>query len=613
MKKILYSLLSILIVFFLLSGQSSAFDQGNGFICVNDNNDLAADFQAALDEISSSNRPDSNLRLIQGTFSVPNDPNGHFNIETNHSLTISGGWNANCSSQTPDPQLSILNGGTTQEDDVGGVLSIVILNNTAAATVDIAYLTIRNGIADLDGGGLSFEHDVTNTSVLATVNINNVISESNFTGAFGSGISIYDWGTNGLNVNISDCIVRNNKVIAASGGGPAGIYIDNLEADIEVYVSRCQILNNTAEFDGSGFYINSGDGDVRLVNNVIARNTIIDDNGGGIYIVNIDGGNYTLTNNTITENASNGLDLGFQDGAGIYAELDNNSSMLNIYNNIVFNNSANGDGNDIYIYNPNANEVNIHNNDFSTTRDLGFYIEDDTNLSMSMNLNDVPPLFVGAAAGDYHLSQLSPVITKGDNNAPAVPADDLDTNPRPVNGTVDMGAYEYQGAVSTTTTSTSSTTTSTTSTTLPGGTTTTTLPPATTTTTTSTTTTSTTSTTLPGSTTTTTVPAKKSGGGSCFIATAAYGSYMADDVMVLRKFRDEYLLTNQPGRAFVKFYYAYSPPVADYIAQHETLRTLTRAALSPLVFSVKSPISASYLFLIAGIFFIGLVSYRKEK
>jgi hypothetical protein len=71
--------------------------------------------------------------------------------------------------------------------------------------------------------------------------------------------------------------------------------------------------------------------------------------------------------------------------------------------------------------------------------------------------------------------------------------------------------------------------------------------------------------------------------GPCFIATAAYGTPMAEEIQILRDFRDEYLLTNPVGSTLVDIYYRVSPPIAEFITEHPSLKPIVRAGLAPAV------------------------------
>ena len=75
----------------------------------------------------------------------------------------------------------------------------------------------------------------------------------------------------------------------------------------------------------------------------------------------------------------------------------------------------------------------------------------------------------------------------------------------------------------------------------------------------------------------------------CFVATAAYGTSTAEQIDVLREFRDEVLLKNALGSVSVTLYYRLSPPVADFIAGNEAVRTLVRELLvDPIVWLVEA-------------------------
>ena len=100
----------------------------------------------------------------------------------------------------------------------------------------------------------------------------------------------------------------------------------------------------------------------------------------------------------------------------------------------------------------------------------------------------------------------------------------------------------------------------------------------------------------------------------CFIATAAFGSKFEKHVQLLRRFRDFYLMPNSIGRTFVKAYYKYSPPMADFIAKHDILRTMVRWGLAPLIAVswMLLHFGAAPTLLLMGLMFSGmLIGYRK--
>jgi hypothetical protein len=89
-------------------------------------------------------------------------------------------------------------------------------------------------------------------------------------------------------------------------------------------------------------------------------------------------------------------------------------------------------------------------------------------------------------------------------------------------------------------------------------------------------------------------------GGGCLIATATYGSELSDEVQFLRGFRDNSILRTSTGSNFMTvfnaWYYSFSPAVAQFIREHPTARTVTKAAVYPLMGILRIGAMAFHLF-----------------
>ena len=80
----------------------------------------------------------------------------------------------------------------------------------------------------------------------------------------------------------------------------------------------------------------------------------------------------------------------------------------------------------------------------------------------------------------------------------------------------------------------------------------------------------------------------QSGAEGCFIATAAYGSPLATEVVILCRFRDTRLRPNWLGRHLIGIYEYCSPPLANWIAERPVARLgVQKWLLSPAIWAAK--------------------------
>ena len=400
-----------------------------------------AELSAAL-STAASNGQDDVIQVVQGTYL------GVFAytaaaMET-YGLTIAGGYVTGCVSQTVNPLNTVLDaqaagvalaldGGVSLPNLTVDGLSLrngskglavtnattVTLtnlagsNNTGAAVevTNSANLTLTGSVLNANAYGLY----VTSVSGLVTLR-NNIFSDNT---TAGNGGGCYLSMTGGTALLTGNTIIRN----AAAAGG--GVYVTG---PVSVTLDSNLISANTASNNSAGVFAD-GTTTLSATNNVIARNTSTTGPGGGIGVTLVT--KTTLTNNTLTGNQAN-------TGGGLWLRLVNVAHAADIYNNIIWGNTATGVGADVYLENTVAAVVTLKNNDVA-----GFSSTPTVTLDVT-NQNNAP-LFQDAANGIYNLTNTSPCYEAGDNAAPARPTLDILGNSRIIGAKVDLGAYEYTG------------------------------------------------------------------------------------------------------------------------------------------------------------------------
>lgn len=283
----------------------------------------------------------------------------------------------------------------------------------------VSNSTIKNNKSGEKGGGIFYDYQssrgpstILNSSIMGNISSNNgggvycfnssfyiegcIVSGNKIENNYGSGGGFY-----GSSSTVINSTFENNSAVSEGGG----LYIGG-----NSYIFGCQINGNSVlSGDGGGIYTPSS----VIVNSNIIKNYA--NRGGGIFT----GSNPTIINSTITENEalSNG---------GAITGRDYASPIL--INNILWDNLASGNQNEIYLYMTSSITVS-HSN-----------IQGGWEGEGNINTN---PLFVDSENSNYRLQPGSPCINAG-TNTDGIPAEDIEGTIRPQGTGYDMGAYEFQ-------------------------------------------------------------------------------------------------------------------------------------------------------------------------
>ena len=281
--------------------------------------------------------------------------------------------------------------------------------------------------------------------------LSNCVLTANSAGEYGGGAD---------QCTLYSCTLSNNAAFDGGGAGNSTLYNCSLNGNNALYgggaafstLTNCVVAENYGEYGSGGAFYST------LLNSLIESNTASVAGGvGGCVLTNCilsynfanatgpaEGGggaqDSSLYNCLLTYNSSETVGGGARGSVLINCTLALNTAVqdgggvdtCDLTNSIIDPNYAAG----------NADYSGSNNMSWCCTQPLPHAGSGDFVIGVS-NVDNEPLFVIPFSGNNFRLWPTSPCIDSGNNSVVPVTVD-LDGNPRIVNGTVDMGAYEFQ-------------------------------------------------------------------------------------------------------------------------------------------------------------------------
>ncbi len=376
-----------------------------------------------LQYIINNTYPNNTVKVQAGTFY------GNFTMKEN--VQLSGGWNESFTSQTDYTTILDAKGSGRVLNQPSSFSTMTIWSN----------FTIQNGNltspgSENIGSGVALKE---NGQVKHCLIQNNTFSypEGN---CLGGGVGSETTLSSRDLVMVDDCIIRNNTATHGGGVRIRGTIQNSLieenrttnnaaggvQLNLDGNMYNCIVRNNHSGGDIGGVRLNGTSSDGTIANCLIYGNTAAGSVGGvGVELHNI-------INCTIVGNKQGKTDTD-KEYCGVHssASADRDRKFVN---NIVWGNKA---GDEVQPQQINSSLVHW------TTR-TNNAIQGNVPSGWGSYLSlDATPGFTNATGGDFTLKASSPMKNAGTNTY-ATGSTDLNGSRRTEDGTIDIGAYEYQ-------------------------------------------------------------------------------------------------------------------------------------------------------------------------